>query len=123
MVTVAVVVVAVAVLVAAQLPGQFPGHQINAGVEVFAAFLGADHGAIGEDRHLRGLLRNPGIAGHREMHVRLFHHPVEMTGRALQLLFGVLADGWSDLQIAAVNHELHPLPPGRWTRLNARNGQ
>ena len=64
------VVVAVAILEASQLPRQFARHQINAGVKVLTAFLGANHRAVGEHGHLGCLLWDAGIARHRQMDIR-----------------------------------------------------
>jgi len=45
------------------------------------------------------------------VHIRLLHHAVEMADGARELVFGVIADGWSHLQIAAVDQQLHPVAP------------
>lgn len=85
-----------AVLVAGELAGQFARHQVDAGVEVFAAFLGAHHDAIGINRDFRRLLGNPGVAGHGEVHIRLLDKGFEMVDCPGQFGFGVLADGGRD---------------------------
>jgi hypothetical protein len=45
------------------------------------------------------------------MHIRLLHQTVEVTDGPAQLLFGVVADRWSYLQIPAVDQQLHPVAP------------
>ena len=107
MVAVAVVVVAVAVLEAAQLAGELAGHQIDAGVEVLAALLGPDHGAVGEHRDFDDLLRHPRVAGDRQMHVGLLHHVLEVIDRPAEFGFGVVPDRGGDIEIAAVDEQFH----------------
>ena len=106
-VAVAVVVIAVAFLPATQLAGQFSGGQIDAGVQVFTAFLGADHRAVGKDRYLGGLLRHPGIAGYREMDVGLAHSITEVRCGPLQLCLGVIPQCRRDLEVATMDQQLH----------------
>ena len=92
---------------AAQLAGQFPGGQIDAGVQVFTAFLGADHRAVGKDRHFSGLLRHTGIAGHGEMDVCLTNSITEVRCGPLQLGLGVIPQRRRDLEVATMDQQLH----------------
>ena len=103
----AVVVVLNPVVVTLQLPAEFAGGQINAGVKVVAVFLGADHGAIGKDRHFHRLLGHPGVAGDREVHIGFLDQAIEMVDGAAQFGFGVLADGFGDVKIAAMDQQFH----------------
>jgi len=103
----AVVVVLNPVVVALQLTAEFAGGQINAGVKIVAVFLGADHGSIGKDRHLHGLLGNPGVAGDRKVHIGFLDQALEMVNGAAQFGFGVLADGFGDVKIAAMDQQFH----------------
>ena len=104
---VAVMVIAGAVLETTQLSGQFARHQINAGVEVFAAFLGPDHGAIGEHRDLGRLLRNSGVAGHREVNIRFLDKIVEVMNGPVKLGFGVIPQCGRHIQVATMDQQLH----------------
>ena len=98
-----------AVLVAEQLAAELAGHQVDAGVEVVAALLGADHGAIGKHRDFNRLLRYPGIAGHRQVHIGLFNKALKVVNGAVQLGFGVLPNGGSDVKIAAMDQQFHQM--------------
>ena len=106
-VTVTVVVIAVTLLPAPQLTRQLAGRQVDAGVEVFAAFLGPNHSAIGEHRDFSGLLRNPGVAGDGKMHVRLADGTAEMVGGPLEFGLGVVPQGRRDLKVATMDQQLH----------------
>ena len=97
------------VVVALQLTAEFAGGQINAGVKIVAVFLGADHGPIGKDRDLYGLLGNPGVAGNREVHIGLLDEDFEVVDGAGQLGFGVLPDGRGDVKIAAMDQQFHQM--------------
>jgi len=96
-----------AIFMAVQLAGHLAGHHVDAGVKIFAAFLGPDHHAIGKHGHFRRLLGHAGVAGDREMHVRLFHQVFEVADGAGELGFGVLANRGRDVQIATVDQEFH----------------
>ena len=103
----AVVVVLNPVVVALQLTAEFAGGQINAGVKIVAVLLGADHGPIGKDRDLYGLLGNPGVAGYGEVHIGFFDQALEMVDGAAQFGFGVLTDCCGDVKIAAMDQQFH----------------
>ena len=94
-------------MAAGKLARQLSSGHVDAGVEVFAAFLRPDHGAVGEDRHFSGLLGHPGIAGHREMHISLADRLTEVMRRPLKLGLGVVPQGRRDLEVATMDQQLH----------------
>jgi len=99
---------------AVELPGEFAGNQVNAGVKVVRALLGADHRAVGKHRHLGGLLGHARVARHREVYIGLFDHAFKVVDGAAELGFGVLPDRRGHVKIAAVDEQFHQSvrPPG-----------
>ena len=94
-------------LAAGKLARQFPSGQIDAGVEVLAALLSADHRAVGKHRHLCGLLGHPGIARHGEMHIGLSHRITEVVGGSFEFGLGVIPQRRRDLEVATMDQQLH----------------
>ena len=107
-----------AFLVAMQLTADLARHQIDAGVEVLTAFLGPDHQPVRVHRHLRGLLRNAGVARHGQMDIGLLDHPLEVVDGPRQLGFGVFPDRRGDVEIAAVDQQFHQAGIASWVRIH-----
>ena len=100
-------VITEAILVAAQLTAQLARHHVDAGVEVLTAFLGTDHHPIGINSDLGSLLRHPGVARHGEMNISFFDQAFVMIDGTTELCFRVITDSRCDIEIAAVNQQLH----------------
>ena len=98
----------------AQLSRQLAHHEINAGVQIFASFLGANHRAVCKHSHLCGLLGDPWVPRHRQVNIGFADGITEMGRGPFQFCVGVLPQRRSDLEVATMDQHLHPLFLCRW---------